>query len=205
MRLQGRVIDWRDEKGFGFIRPHDGHEQAFVHISEFSKRSRRPVQGDLVTYELGRDSKGRIQARNVLFVGDGIRCRPARRQRQFEFYLFIAIVIFLPAMLVLGRLSEWVLAVYAGASVLTFLLYQADKSAARQRRWRTPESTLHALALAGGWPGAILAQEWLRHKSSKRKFRTVFWFTVGMNLLVLVWLLTDSGAVFVADLMSLVG
>ena len=60
--------------------------------------------------------------------------------------------------------------------------------------WRTQESTLHLFALAGGWPGAALAQQFLRHKSSKREFRNVFWFTVIINLGALIWLYSSTGA-----------
>ena len=61
-----------------------------------------------------------------------------------------------------------------------------DKAAAQAGRWRTSEATLHLLALAGGWPGALLAQHWLRHKSAKRAFRAVFWVTVVLNVTGLV-------------------
>ncbi|MOA42630.1 hypothetical protein D3C78_1646950 [compost metagenome] len=50
--------------------------------------------------------------------------------------------------------------------------------AALRNRWRTPERTLHWLALLGGWPGAMLAQYWFRHKSTKPAFRRWFWATV---------------------------
>ena len=78
--------------------------------------------------------------------------------------------------------SRWVALVYVLASAATFIAYAVDKSAARQGRWRTPESTLHGLALAGGWPGAWLAQRLLRHKSSKRDFLAVYRVTVLLNL-----------------------
>ncbi|MEO7185722.1 MAG: DUF1294 domain-containing protein [Rhodoferax sp.] len=67
-------------------------------------------------------------------------------------------------------------------SLITFVVYASDKSAAKTQRWRTSEATLHMLALMGGWPGALLAQQWLRHKSSKRVFRTVLWTTVVLNV-----------------------
>ncbi|WP_294772326.1 DUF1294 domain-containing protein [uncultured Rhodoferax sp.] len=78
-------------------------------------------------------------------------------------------------------------------SLLTFLVYAWDKSAARARRWRTPESTLHLMALAGGWPGALLAQQWLRHKSVKPAFRAVFWATVVLNVALWLWLCSALG------------
>ena len=86
------------------------------------------------------------------------------------------------------QLPLWIAGAYAGTSLLTFIVYAVDKSAAKAGRWRTAESTLHLLALAGGWPGALLAQRWLRHKSAKRKFRVVFWATVLLNVAGLVLL-----------------
>lgn len=63
-------------------------------------------------------------------------------------------------------------------NLITYLVYAADKNAARERRWRVPENHLHLLSLLGGWPGAWLAQQGLRHKSSKQSFRAVYWLTV---------------------------
>jgi uncharacterized membrane protein YsdA (DUF1294 family) len=61
---------------------------------------------------------------------------------------------------------------------VTWFAYALDKTAAQQGRWRIAENHLHALALAGGWPGAWLAQRAFRHKTSKPAFRAVFWLTV---------------------------
>ena len=87
------------------------------------------------------------------------------------------------------------LLVYIAGSVITFLAYARDKSAARNNRWRTPESTLHLLSLIGGWPGALVAQRVLRHKSSKQPFRTVFWGTVLLNGAALIWVLTNPDVI----------
>ena len=86
----------------------------------------------------------------------------------------------------LWKLPFWVAGIYVGASVVTFIAYAIDKSAAVRGNWRTPESTLHLLSLSGGWPGALLAQQLLRHKSSKREFRLVFWGTFTLNIIGLV-------------------
>lgn len=79
-------------------------------------------------------------------------------------------------------------ALYLAASLACFALYAIDKSAARAGRWRISENTLLLVGLACGWPGGVLAQQWLRHKSSKPAFRTRFWVTVGANLLAFAWL-----------------
>ncbi|MBK6961274.1 MAG: DUF1294 domain-containing protein [Gammaproteobacteria bacterium] len=78
-------------------------------------------------------------------------------------------------------------------SALTFCFYFIDKEAAQNGRQRTPERRLHLLALAGGWPGALYAQQLLRHKSSKESFRAVFRVTVGFNLAGLGYLASDYG------------
>ncbi|WP_374015133.1 DUF1294 domain-containing protein [Massilia sp. BJB1822] len=80
------------------------------------------------------------------------------------------------------KLDQWPAAVYGVASVLAFIFYAIDKSAARSERWRTPESTLLLLGLACGWPGALLAQQWLRHKTVKTSFQLMFWATVLLNM-----------------------
>ena len=80
-----------------------------------------------------------------------------------------------------GRLPLWSLGAAAAINLLTFVTYAIDKSAAQSGRWRTSEKHLHLLSLAGGWPGAWCAQQWLRHKSSKQEFRTVYWATVVLH------------------------
>ena len=67
-------------------------------------------------------------------------------------------------------------------SIVTFLVYAFDKFQARRGGWRVSESLLHILALLCGWPGAMLAQHWLRHKTVKQPFRQFFWLTVLLNL-----------------------
>ena len=58
------------------------------------------------------------------------------------------------------------------------MAYWRDKRAAEAGRSRLPESTLHLLALLGGWPGAFLAQRMFRHKTAKLSFQFVFWSVV---------------------------
>lgn len=93
-----------------------------------------------------------------------------------------------------------VAAVYLAASLACFVAYAIDKSAAKSRSRRTPERTLLLLGLACGWPGAVLAQQWLRHKSAKRSFRASFWMTVVLNtgmFLALAWWWGRPGNIFV--------
>lgn len=76
----------------------------------------------------------------------------------------------------------WLASFYGVASVACFIAYALDKSAAVERRQRISERTLLLLGLFCGWPGALLAQRMLRHKSSKTSFLLKFWITVLMNV-----------------------
>jgi uncharacterized membrane protein YsdA (DUF1294 family) len=78
---------------------------------------------------------------------------------------------------------------YASLSLVLFAMYGLDKAAARRGGWRTPEATLHVVALAGGWPGALLGQRVFRHKTRKQPFGAIFWCTVVANCAGLAWLL----------------
>ena len=44
------------------------------------------------------------------------------------------------------------------------------------------------VSVAGGWPGAFIAQRVFRHKSRKPSFQTGFIITVMLNCAALLWL-----------------
>lgn len=97
------------------------------------------------------------------------------------FLIFIA-VLALGASYWLGYTPLIVPVAYLALGAATFLFYAKDKSAAQSGDWRVSESTLHVLSLLGGWPGAIFAQQRLRHKTKKLAFRIPFWITVIANV-----------------------
>jgi len=78
--------------------------------------------------------------------------------------------------------SHWFALAYVVLSAVCLMAYAFDKSAARAGRWRSSEQSLLALGLLGGWPGGLIAQQLLRHKSSKASFREAFWGTVVLNV-----------------------
>ena len=63
---QGRVINWNDEKGYGFIQIQPGYENLFFHISNFAYHHRRPSADIAVTFLATPAPKGGWQASRVL-------------------------------------------------------------------------------------------------------------------------------------------
>lgn len=194
MRYQGKISRWNDAQGFGFISPNGGGQPVFVHIKSFASRHRRPADNDSVSYERKTDASGRMQAVHVAFAGE--RMSPASPAGRSNAALIIALAFLamLAGLVIAGRVPLAVVGLYLLASAVAFITYALDKAAAQRDQWRTRESTLHLLALIGGWPGALAAQKLLRHKSGKPSFQTMFRLTVILNCGALGWSLSPSGA-----------
>ncbi len=100
------------------------------------------------------------------------------RLKGLVFLVLCALPAFGSTLLGLRGISLIPLAAYVIVSLLAFILYWSDKRKARADSWRTPENVLHAVELAGGWPGALLAQQVFRHKTRKVSYQLLFWIIV---------------------------
>jgi len=195
VRLKGKLLNWNEDKAFGFIKSNGGGDDVFIHKTAFMNRKRSPQVNDIITFTISQDKQGRYCAKEATFTGEKLKKKQAKGVSRFSIYLSMGFLVGLAATFAIGSLPKNLLLAYLGLSLFTFVIYASDKSKAKRGAWRTPESTLHLLALAGGWPGAAIAQQLLRHKSQKREFRRLFWFTVIINVGALMWLLSAKGAV----------
>ncbi|UFS69392.1 DUF1294 domain-containing protein [Geomonas sp. RF6] len=78
-------------------------------------------------------------------------------------------------------MATGVVHLYVAASAVAVVAYGVDKVAAKMGARRIPEVYLQIIAFAGGWPGALLAQQIFRHKCSKRSFQVTFWSAAAAN------------------------
>ena len=191
MRFEGILKSWNDERGFGFLEPLQSHEDVFVHVKAFRRGVGRPQVGQAMSFEVEVGPEGKKRAKNVELIRAGqISRRALKRSREEQTSRTLIVIplffILYVVLTVVWELSLLIGVVYVGVSLITYGVYYQDKLAARQNARRTPEATLHLLALAGGWPGALLAQQMLRHKCAKVEFQKVFWATVVLNTVALI-------------------
>lgn len=201
MRNQGRLKSWNDKKGFGFIANPSGGADTFIHISAFKKRNVRPVINQTIIFTPSKDKQGRPQA-SLAEIKDfnnsiSVNSTSVNFAIGFKAKLLIAgsagFMMIVLALVLLKKLPMFVLYFYSILSIVSIAFYKNDKFAAQQGHWRTTEKFLQLLSLIGGWPGAIVMQQLLKHKSKKISFRLKHFVMVAINLLGFYWMLTEQG------------
>ena len=114
----GKITKWSDEKGFGFITPNSGGKSVFIHINDFSKRHKRPIEGLSVTYDLAKDKRGRACAVNVSPKRGHKEVTQAGRQKVSALILSGAFMCLVIGLVFLHRLPPVILGVYIVVSAL---------------------------------------------------------------------------------------
>lgn len=168
--MQGQVIHFNREKGYGFITADGQSENIFVHVSEISN-AKELFRGQSVEFNLKKTAKG-LAAINVV--------AGAKQQSPYLIFGVVAtlIVIAVFSYLYRGESIHPILSYLIAINTATFLLYGYDKFISTTEQLRVPEYTLHTLALLGGSPAGLMAQKFFRHKTVKGSFQLVYWVIV---------------------------
>lgn len=200
MRDQGRLVEWLDDQGYGFIQPNDGSkDRVFLHIKDFTRQGPRPIVGCALEYTVLPEGKGRFRAKNVTYLKASqmkASAKPIQKMQQpsqkLDFIQIVSVVyiLVLAALTLFGLLSGLTLLFISLMNAASYWFYSQDKEAATLGHRRVPENTLHLLAVLGGWPAAWLAQQKLRHKTQKQPFRRIYFCTIALNMLLILWLIS---------------
>lgn len=196
MRIEGKIKKWNDDRGFGFIEPVNGAPEIFFHIKAYYARGKRPEIGEQVVFdvEIKRDGKRHASMVHPVSQQPGkVVSKTGRRSNRWQPIKLFAVPVFMLFFLFVAfvwNVPGWIFVLYLLMSAIAFLLYASDKQAALTGEWRTPESTLIFIGITGGWPGAIIAQQLFRHKSTKNSFQSAFWGSVVINVVAFAILCT---------------
>lgn len=166
-RVQASLVEWKDEKGYGFARLPGGTERIFVHAKSFAPGGARPQKGDELELEIVPGRNGKPAAKDVRVVG------AEEIAKQLPLHVVTAALLFIMAQLVvmMGKAPFGLVIVYTIMGGLSVYLYVRDKRAALFGWWRISERQLLLVDLFGGIIGGLLAQHRYRHKTSKQSYQ----------------------------------
>ncbi|MGD8172711.1 DUF1294 domain-containing protein [Vibrio sp. TRT 21S02] len=182
---KGKITEWNDERGFGFITASDSNLKAFVHASAFKNTHCRPQRNDKVRFDIEQDEEGRVNAVNASMVG--LAGMPSK-------LIFAAIFLLcVTATVLLDKNNMWLAGAYWLMSIVTYILFALDKKAAKKGEWRTTEKRLLVSSFLCGWPGALFAQHITRHKTQKQPFKALLWIGIILNVTIYALLFTPFG------------
>lgn len=200
MRDQGRLVEWFDDKGYGFIQPNDpAKDRVFLHIKDFAKQGPRPIVGCALDYTVILDERGRYKAQQVMYLKasqtkTAQKKKPSYAQQKAKLQPMLIFCVGYIIAIALLRLFEYlptgILPITLLMNAMSYWFYAQDKEAAQLGNRRVPENTLHLLSFLGGWPAAWLAQQKLRHKTQKQPFRQIYFCTIAFNIILIIWLIS---------------
>ena len=187
IRKKGIITTWNDNKGYGFITPLGEKKEIFIHVTEFRGH---PSINDKIIFTLSKDKNGRecaINATRFSKIKLTLEEEEPNHINILSIFLISIFYLMLFYFSTKGTLKISIIPYYISMGILTFFIYSTDKNYAKEGSWRISEKTLHILSIIGGWTGALIAQNKLRHKSSKSSFQIIFLFTVLFNLILLFY------------------
>ncbi|HIQ46763.1 MAG TPA: DUF1294 domain-containing protein [Sulfurovum sp.] len=192
IRKKGILTKWNDDKGYGFITPVGEKKEVFVHISEFNNR---PSIGAKLIFTLSKDKNGRDCATNAIQFDKAKLTSTIEEKNSISIFSFLIITLFYFVLFTYlpddKNINIYAISYYILIGIFTYYLYAKDKASSQDGNWRISENTLHVFSLFGGWTGALIAQNKLKHKSSKTNFKISFFISIIFNIFLLFYIIKN--------------
>lgn len=180
--MQGVVVKFDRDRGYGFIRTQEISQDLFVHIRSVRDRQYL-VPGQRVDFEMEETNKGLAA---VQVIPGKKRVSPYVLYGGISIFLTLAMMIYM----VLKGCNLWI-GYFLSINLCTLLIYGYDKLIAKTSILRVPEWILHGVAIGGGSPAALLSQKIYHHKTIKRSFQLAYWtivlFQIALILAILLF------------------
>jgi cold shock protein len=79
----GTVKFFNEQKGYGFIQPDEGGQDAFVHITAVERAGMRTLrENQRIGYDLEQDRRGKMAATNIRSVDEAGASEPAGEEAE---------------------------------------------------------------------------------------------------------------------------
>lgn len=88
MEFKGKLVQWNDDRGFGFIKILPSEKDIFIHITALKDMPRRPVVGDIIYFQVERGEDGKSRAKSARIEGLAKTPRKTRTKKDGNGYLF---------------------------------------------------------------------------------------------------------------------
>lgn len=188
----GRVSQWDAAKGLGFVQPEkSGGERLLLRRADLQGRlrTREPQVGEPLRYRLSSDGRRALQVQSLAAPPPAPPRSSPSGPGANRLLVIPAFALLLGALHWQQPLPRVVPVLYGALSLALFIVYGLDKWAAKRGSARVAETSLHLIALMGGWPGALVGQQLFRHKTAKPGFLRLSWAMTALNiaLLLLAW------------------
>ena len=169
-------------RGFGFLRPLQGGEDAFFALKEIPEGGASISLGSELEYQVKLTERGPRASELTV-----VRATPKSPYKRFYVWAFLVTVIFATGVHLWFEVPLLV-AYLVAITFAAFVLCGYDKSVAESGATRVPEMVLFMVALLGGTGGLLFGMNLFRHKTQKESFQFVLGVVLIGQLLALRYL-----------------
>jgi len=180
-KVQADIVEWFDDKGYGFARLKGGTKRIFVHVKSLEKGLSRLKKGDELELEIITGRTGKPAAKDVKLLD----AKQLANRLQLHLTTAAILLITVNLLIILDKAPFDLVVIYSIMGLISLYLYGHDKRAAQFGWSRIAEWKLLSIDLFGGIIGGLIGQARYRHKTSKFIFQARVFLIVALHSFLL--------------------